>query len=167
MKFSNRFALSATAVVVLSSLSTAALAASATGTANANVLQPIAITAVNTLEFGTFAANAAGTVVIPSGGTRSVTGGVIGASGTSRPASFSVTGTGNATFGITYPTGITVVNGANSMAVSFAAVAAGNASTGTLSAGAVTISVGAVLTVAAAQTAALYTGTYPLIVEYN
>ena len=169
MKSSNRFALLATAVVALSSLSSVAMAATATGTANANVLQPIAISAVNTLEFGSFAANTAGTVVIPSTGARSQTGGVVLSSfGTAaRPASFNVIGTGNATFGITYPSGITVANGANSMAVSFVAAGAANATTGTLSAGAVTISVGAVLTVAAAQAAGVYTTTYPLIVEYN
>ena len=169
MKSSNRFALLATVVVALSSLSSAAMAVSATGTANATVLAPIAITAANSLEFGTFSANTAGTVVIPSGGTRSVTGGVVGATGTSRPATFNVTGSGGATFGITYPAAFNVVSGANTMSVSLTNLSAANAATGTLVGGAVTISVGAVLTVAAAQPAGNYSNSANMIinVEYN
>ena len=55
MKSSNRFALLATVVVALSSLSSVAMAASVPGVANATVLTPIAITATKPLTFGTFA----------------------------------------------------------------------------------------------------------------
>lgn len=162
MKSSNRFALLATAVVALSSLSTAALAAVATGTANAQVLAPIAITAGTALNFGTFAGNAAGTVVLTSANGRSSTGGVILAAGATAAGTFTVTGSNSATFAVTYPGSFNVTSGANTMAVTV-----NGAATGTLTGTSVTFPVGGVLTVGTAQAAGAYTGTYSMTVEYN
>ena len=162
MKSSNRFALLATVVVALSSLSSVAMAASVSGTANAQVLAPIAITAGANLNFGTIAGNTAGTVIISTGGVRSFTGGVVGTSAAVAAGVFNVTGTGNATFAITYPGSFNVVNGANTMAVTV-----NGATTGTLAGGAVSFPVGGTLTVGAAQAAGAYVGTYSMTVEYN
>ena len=162
MKSSNRFALLATVVVALSSLSTGAMAASATGTANAQVLAPIAITAGTALNFGTIAGNTAGSVTVTPGGARSFTGGVVGTAAAFTAGTFNVTGTGAATFAMTYPASFNVVSGANTMAVTVT-----GAATGTLSGGAVTFPVGGTLTVGAAQAAGAYAGTYSMTVEYN
>lgn len=143
-------------------VSGSALAASASGTANATVLAPIAIAAGQTLEFGTFAGNGAGTVVVSTAGARSFTGSVVGAGGTVRQGQFSVTGTGAATFAITYPGSVNLTSGANTMALQVS-----GASTGTLSSGSATVNVGGELTVAANQAAGSYTGTYSITVEYN
>lgn len=164
MKSSNRFALLATVVVALSSLSSAAMAASATGTANAQVLAPIAITAGTALNFGTIAGNGAGTVIVTPGGARSFTGGVVGTAAAFAAGTFNVTGTGGATFAMTYPGSFNVSAnaGANTMAVTV-----NGAATGTLSGGTASFPVGGTLTVGAAQAAGAYTGTYSMTVEYN
>ncbi|MDO9218406.1 MAG: DUF4402 domain-containing protein, partial [Lacisediminimonas sp.] len=114
----------ALASLVLATLgaSGSALAASASGTANATVLTPIAIAAGNTLEFGSFSPVAAGTVVIAAAdGARSATGGVVLVpGGTIRAGTFSVTGTGTQTFAITYPGSVNLTSGANTMALQVA-----------------------------------------------
>jgi hypothetical protein len=144
-------------------LSTQAVAATATGTANANVLTPIAITAGQTLEFGAFT-GAAGTVTVSTAGARSSTGAVVLAptNGTVRQGTFTVTGSGNSTFGITYPSAFNITSGANNMSVTVSGPA-----TGTLTSGTATINVGGTVTVAANQAAGAYTGTYTMTVEYN
>ena len=162
MVLSNRFALLATVVVAFGSLSTAALAASVNGTANAQVLAPIAITAGTALNFGTIAGNTAGTVVVTAGGSRTFTGGVVGTAASFSPATFNVTGTAAATFAMTYPGSFNVTSGANTMAVTVT-----GAATGALSGGTASFPVGGTLTVGTAQPAGAYTGTYSMTVEYN
>ncbi len=155
----------ALAALVLSTFgaSGSALAASATGTANATVLAAIAITAGNTLEFGSFIPTAAGTVIVAAAdGARTISGGVVLSGGSPRAGTFSVTGNGTQTFAITYPGSVNLTNGGNTMALQVAGPA-----TGTLVAGAVTINVGGTLTVAMNQAAGAYTGTYSMTVEYN
>lgn len=164
MKSSTRFSLLATVVIAFGSLSTAALAATATGTANATVLTPMAIAATTALNFGTFSANASGgTVVVTSGGARSQTGTVALSSGTpGTNATFTVTGTGASTFAITYPGSFNVTGPGTAMPVTVV-----GAATGTLSGGSLVLPVGGTLTVGAAQLAGAYTGTYIMKVEYN
>jgi hypothetical protein len=154
----------ASLVLATMGASGSALAASATGTANATVLAPIAISAGNTLEFGSFSPVAGGTVVIAAAdGARSVTGGVVLVpGGTIRAGTFSVTGTGTQTFAITYPSSVNLSKGGDTMALQVAGPA-----TGTLAAGAATINVGGTLTVALNQPAGAYAGTYSMTVEYN
>lgn len=144
-------------------VSGSAFAASVNGTANATVLTPIAIAAGNTLEFGSFAGNGAGTVVVSEAGARTATGSVLLIpGGTIRQGTFTVTGTGNATFAVTYPGSVNLSNGTETMALQVA-----GAATGTLASGTATVNVGGTLTVAAAQAAGSYTGTYSMTVEYN
>ena len=165
MKSSNRFALLATVVVGLSSLSSVALAASVNGTANAQVLAPIVVTVGAPLNFGTIAGNAAGTVIIAaSGGARTFSGGVVGTSAASGAGAFTLTGTTGNTFAITLPgTALTVVSGANSMGYTVTASAA----TGSIVAGAAAFTVGGTLSVGLNQAVGSYTGQYPVTVEYN
>ncbi len=153
----------ATFFASLSLVSNQTLAATATGTANATVLTPIAITAGQTLEFGAFT-GAAGTVTVSTAGARSSTGSVVLAptNGTVRQGTFSVTGSGSSTFAITYPSAFNITSGANNMSVTVSGPA-----TGTLSGGSATINVGGTVTVSANQAAGNYTGTYTMTVEYN
>jgi hypothetical protein len=163
MKTSIRLSLAATLVAGFGVLSGAAMAATATGNASATVLTPIAVSETTALNFGTLSANASGgSVLITAAGVRTPSGTVVVTSGAFSAAAFTVTGTGNATFGITYPSAFNVSNGANTMSVTVA-----GASTGTLASGTVVVPVGGTLTVGAAQAAGAYTGTYPLTVEYN
>jgi hypothetical protein len=163
MKNFSRISLLAAVVATLSTFSVSAMAATATGTASATVLTPIAIAAGTALNFGTLAGNASGgTVVVTAGGTRSTTGTVVVTSGAFSAGSFTVTGTGAATFGVTYPASFNVVSNANTMAVQVA-----GAATGTLANGTVALPVGGTLTVGANQAAGSYTGTYTMTVEYN
>lgn len=163
MKNSARFTLIATLMAVVGAFSGGALAATATGTANATVLTPIAISAGTALNFGTLSANASGgTVTVTAAGARSTTGTVVVTSGAFSAASFTVTGTGSSTFAVTYPASFNVTSGANNMAVTVT-----GAATGTLASGTATLPVGGTLTVGAAQAAGSYTGTYTMTVEYN
>lgn len=155
------------AALILASLglSASALAATADGTANATVLTPIGITAGDTLEFGTFSANSAGTVVVALDGSRSSTGGVLLVpGGTVRAGTFNVTGSGNQTFAISYPGSVKLTRsgGSETMALQVSGPA-----TSALESGSKTISVGGTLTVGANQVGGSYTGTYTMTVEYN
>ncbi len=150
------------AALVCAAWGQGASAATANGTANASVLTPIAITAGQTLEFGAFAANGAGTVAVDTASARTSTGSVVLANSTYRAGTFNVAGTGNATFAITYPGAFTISNGAQTMSV-----LVNGAATGTLASGSATVNVGGTATVAANQAAGAYTGTYTMTVEYN
>jgi len=159
------------AVLVVLSLthSVNAQAATATGTANAKVLAPIAISAGTPLNFGSIASSAAlGTVVMTAAGARSATGGVgLVTDGTNAPTAgvFTVTGATGIGFSITLPATATITSGANNMTVNaFASTPSGS---GTLVGGTATVNVGATLNVGANQVAGTYTGTYPVTVNYN
>ncbi|GAB3477663.1 DUF4402 domain-containing protein [Polaromonas eurypsychrophila] len=163
MKNMTRFSFLAAAVAVTSALSFSALAATATGTANATVLTPIAISAGTALNFGTLAGNATGgTVIVTAAGVRTPTGSVVVTGAAFTAGTFTVTGTGASTFAVTYPASFNVTSGANTMGV----VVTG-AAIGTLSGGTVSLPVGGTLTVGGNQAAGSYTGTYTMTVEYN
>lgn len=163
MKNLSRFSLLAAIIATASTLSVSAFAATATGTASATVLTPIAIAAGTALNFGTLAGNASGgTVVVTAAGARSTTGTVVVTGAAFSAGTFTVTGTGAATFAVTYPGSFNVVSGSDTMAV-----AVTGAATGTLSGGTVSLPVGGTLTVGANQAAGSYTGTYVMTVEYN
>lgn len=147
-------------------------AATATANATATVLAPIAIATVNDLRFGSFSTSASGqtvTIAGTSAGTRTNSGTLL-ASSTTGSASFTVTGTGSATYAITLSGTVTIITldgtpAAETMAVS--SFTSSPSGTGTLTAGAQTLYVGATLTTVASQVAGAYTGTFDTIVEYN
>jgi hypothetical protein len=143
---------------------------SATSTASATIVGPIAIANTAALNFGNVAVNAtAGTVVINPAGVRSVTGGCTlpAITGSPAAASFNVTGAANYTYAITLPSAATTISsGANNMTVD--AWTSTPSSTGTLSAaGAQTLTVGATLHVAGSQAAGTYTSATPFTVTVN
>jgi hypothetical protein len=124
------------------------------------------------LDFGRFVAATGGTVIVNPTGGRSWTGGVILLnSPTANPATFTVSKGGNGGGGkaiiISLPAnGSTrLTSGSNSMAVnaftSSPATLTVLTSTGTM------LSVGASLTVAANQPPGSYSGSFPLIVNYQ
>lgn len=154
-------------------------AATAAGTATATVLAPIAVTKASDLVFGSFAPGAGGTVTVSTSGARTGSGVILSAVTASPTAArFNVTGTGSSTYSIAYTGTDTAIAStltpADTMAfthvsdLTAADAITGTVTTGTLTAGAQSIYVGGVLTVAAAQPAHDdYTGAVAVVVEYN
>ena len=149
--------------------------ATATASASANIITPIAIAKTVDMNFGNVAVSAtiSGTAVLAPAGTRT-TGGAGGVTlpattGTVSAASFNVTGQASYTYAITLPTSTTITDGAShTMTVdNFTSVPA---TTGALDAsGAQTLNVGATLNVAAGQASGTYTNAtgVPVTVNYN
>ena len=157
------------------SLAGRAYAATASGTANATVVTPIAIAAALDLRFGSFSTTAAAQTVVINAQTGGRTlSGVLGV-GTGQNAfgagTFSVTGDSNLTYAITLPADgvVTITTGAGdatrTMAVSsFTSFPSG---TGALTAGAQTLAVGATITTVASQVSGAYAGQFNVSVDYN
>ncbi len=152
-------------------LQSSAEAASITATATATVATAIGIAKTVDMSFGTIGATAnAGTVVLGTDGNRTCTdvGCLSGSPGAA--ASFDVSGVGTNTYSITLPTVAVplLLGGAPDMdATAFVSLPA---TTGTLTAGAQTLLVGATLAVgtAAAQTAGTYTSAgFTVTVNYH
>jgi hypothetical protein len=134
--------------------------------------QQINLSNTRGLDFGRFVAASGGTVIVSPTGGRSRTGAVILLnSPTANPATFTVSkssnGGANKAVIISLPAnGSTrLTSGSNSMAVD-----AFNSSPATLTnvtTTGITLSVGATLTVAANQPPGLYSGSFPLIVNFQ
>lgn len=143
-------------------------AATATANGTATVMTPIAISADVDLDFGAFSALTGGTVVISTAGARSATGAVVlSASDTGNAASFTVTGQADATYAITLPPSATLTHADTVTTMTVGTFTSNPSSTGTLTAGTETLTVGGTLTVASSQAAGSYTGTFDVSVEYN
>ncbi len=149
-----------------------AYAASTSNTATATVVTPISIAAANTLRFGSFSTSAAAqTVTINAQTSARTNSGVLLVTSTTGAATFNVTGDGSLTYAITLPSNGTVnittgtQTGPETMAVS--SFTSFPATTGTLTAGAQTLSVGATITTVASQVAGAYTGSFNVSVDYN
>jgi hypothetical protein len=146
--------------------------ASATASANATIITPIAIAVVNNMNFGNVAvaAGSGGTVVLLPAGTRTSTGGVTlpATTGTVTAASFTVTGASGFTYAITLPSSCVINDGgSNNMTVN--TFTSNPSGTATLVSGTSTLTVGATLNVTAAQAAGIYTNAsgVPITVNYN
>jgi hypothetical protein len=139
---------------------------SATANATATLVTPISISKSVDMDFGTVAASAtAGTVVLDVNSTVSPTGGVSLPGGTPTAAQFDVSGEGTSSFSISLPTSIILTSGLNNLTVNgFTSTPNG---TGTLTAGAAVVKVGATLAVPANQPAGTYTNTNDLTVTVN
>jgi len=149
---------------------TTTLFAQATATANASatIVTPISITKNTDMNFGNVATNGTvGTVVLAPDGSRTSTGGVTlpATVGTVTAASFAVAGSGSYTYAITLPTSVVISNGVNVMTVD--TFTSSPATTGTLTAGAQTLTVGATLNLIASQVAGTYTSATPFSVTVN
>lgn len=166
------------AVMMITTFSNKVMAQATVNTAAAaRIISPITLTQVTALNFGTMAVLTAtgGTCVLSTQGVRSQTGGVNLSAQTpvAANAAYTVGGAASTTYAITLPATITVTDGAtHNMTIGTllarTASAGADGLTGTLSAGgADSFSIGGTLTVAAAQTAAAYTGTFNVTVAYN
>jgi hypothetical protein len=143
---------------------------SMTGSANATIIQPITIAAVNPLRFGVMARpTTAGTVTVSTAGAITTTGGMVGntaiAQGSSGPqaGTFRVSGDPGRQFFVALPASATVSKTGASMTITLFTVGAlTGAPTGSLD-----IAVGGTLAVQAAQSVGTYTGTYQVTASYN
>ncbi len=158
-------------VFVMLAFSTGAIAqvgVSATASASATIITPIAIAKTVDMNFGNISVNAtAGTVIMTPAGTRSVTGGcsLPAPVGTVTAASFTVTGVAGLTFGITLPAAATTITAVTNMTVD--TWTSTPTPTGTLPGGTQTLTVGATLHVGASQLAGVYTSGTPFTVTVN
>ncbi len=143
----------------------------ATATASATIITPIAIANATDMDFGNVAVSAvAGTVVLAPAGTRTATGGVTlpVVTGTVTAASFTVTGLATATYSITLPSGVTVIDDGVGNNMNVDTWTSSPTPTGTIGAGGTqTLTVGATLAVGAAQAAGTYTSATPFTVTVN
>jgi Domain of unknown function (DUF4402) len=145
---------------------------SATGTTK--IVQPITLTKVSDLAFGTLVRSTSistNTVTVdPSTGARALTGsgdGVLVASTVSR-AAFTVGGEGGQTFSVTVPSTFTMTSGANNITVTLATTGATGTISGTIgSAGTATIGVGGNFSANNAQAGGAYSGSFTTTVAYN
>jgi hypothetical protein len=148
---------------------------SASATASATIVTPIAINKTVDMNFGNVAVNTTpGTVILAPDGTRSRTAGVTlpAVAGTVTAASFTVTGVANATYAITLPTTpTTVTSGANTMTVdAWMSTPDPINPNGLLdNSGTQILHVGATLNVAGSQAPGLYVSGTPfvIVVDYN
>jgi hypothetical protein len=158
--------------ILLAGIATLALLAAGARHAFAQI-QPEQVVLTNTsgLDFGRFVAGSGGTVVVDPAGLRSRTGGVVLLnSSTAAQAAFNVGRTGNtdrndAIISLPPNGAIRLTSGANSMAVDN--FVSWPASTIVVPAGGTTLAVGATLVVAPNQAPGTYSGTFPVIVNYQ
>ena len=144
-----------------------AQAAGTTATAAAVVAVAIGIAKTVDMDFGTVAEDGSGgTIILATDGSRTTTGGASVLSGSpGAAASFNVTGEGTNTYSITLPSSVTLDSGGNSMtAGTFVSLPA---TTGTLTAGAQTLLVGATLTLGSSQATGTYLSASPFTVTVN
>jgi len=142
----------------------------ASATATATILTPIAISKTVDMNFGNLAVNnTPGTIILTPASARTATGGVTflpSQPGTITAASFTVTGLAGATYSITLPATPTVIsNGGNNMNVD--TWTSTPTPTGTLTGGTETLTVGATLNVPASSPFGVYTSATPFNVTVN
>jgi len=161
-------------VVVLgfSAVSFGQTTATATSSASATILAPLAISNTLPLNFGTIGASATtSTVTLAADNSRVVTGGAtaLGVGAPARAGVFAISGTPNALFTVVLPTTTISLTGPGvAMTILPADWSQDLGANPALSAlGAATLKVGAKLNVGAAQLAGNYTATYPVTVNYN
>ena len=159
------------AIVVLGFAASSFAQVTATASTTATIITPIAITKTVDMNFGNIAVSPtiAGTVVLPTTGARTLTGGVTlpVVTGTVTAASFNVTGEGTSTYSITLPSAAITLNGTPSGTMTVQNFVSTPSGTGALTGGAQVIKVGATLNVGAAQTAGIYTNAAGLFVTVN
>lgn len=158
--------------IILAAVSTGVKAqSSATATATAVIITPIAITKDVDMHFGNLAVQTAtgGTAVLAPAGTLTTTGGVTSPSvqGSRAAASFTVTGDGSRTFSITLPSSVVLTRNTGTETMTANAFTSNPTPTGTLASGTATVTVGATLNVSAAQVAGTYVSGTPFTVTVN
>jgi len=143
--------------------------ATAAASTTVTIVTPIGITKSVDMVFGNITtAPSPGTVVLGTDGIRTPNGGVTlpASTGTVTAASFAVTGTGSYTYTISLPASPIALSGTTE-GVTVGAFVSNPAPTGTLSAGAQTVNVGATLIIPASTAADTYKNTSGLRVTVN
>lgn len=176
----NAFSKIVSAAILVAGVSAPAFAQasdSESTTGSVRIIQPINLTKVNNLAFGTIVRPASGSSTITistSSDTPSVDSGtaVVLAGGTKTRASYTVTGEGAQTVAITVPASFNMTSGANTIAVSLTAEAATDTLTGTLGttggfSGDGTLYVGGSFSISDTTVSGNYTGTFSTTVAYN
>src|ERR1700744_6365023 len=163
----------AIAVIALGLSNSSFAQATTSASASATIITPITITKTVDMNFGNIAvsATAGGTVVLAPGGSRSLTGTGLtlpATTGSVTAATFTVSGQSGYGYAITLPSSCTITD-ASSHTMTINAFTSNPSSTGTLSSGTSKLTVGATLTVSAAQAAGSYTNAtgVPVTVNYN
>lgn len=148
--------------------------AKVTATATAEIIEALTSTETAQLNFGRFSPETqGGKVVLTPDGTRTALGTVVLAGGTHNSAAFYITGQYEATFSIALPSGpelLTNLQNDKTMQVSdWQSFPAPGIGVGKLIGGAMTVRVGASLTVGDmnANPTGLYAGTYAVTFAYN
>jgi hypothetical protein len=169
--------LTAAVVLLFANNSFAQSEHSTNGTATATIIIPITVAAKHDLQFGNIAIHAtnSGTVTVPLSGNRTFSGGVTlpATQGDVAPAEFEVTGDADRTFIVTLPALAELSNlnngGAKMNVTNFVCTyGITTVTTSTLSSsGKATFYVGARLNVTGGQEPGNYSGTFPVIVDYN
>jgi len=141
----------------------------ATATASATIVTPLAITKTADMNFGNLAVNTnPGTVVLTAAAspTRTSTGGVtLMGGGTISAATFNISGLTGATYSVTLPASHTISFGGNNMTVDNFTSSSTNGYT--LTGGSDVLYVGATLNVNGSQAAGTYTSGTPFDVTIN
>lgn len=147
---------------------------SVTATATAEIIEALTTKETAQLNFGRFSPETqGGKVILTPDGTRTSQGTVVLAGGTHNSASFYITGQYDATFSIALPTGpelLTNLQNDKTMQVSdWQSFPAPGIGVGKLIGGAMTVRVGASLTVGDmnANPTGIYAGTYAVTFAYN
>lgn len=141
----------------------AAHAATASASAAANILSPIAVTKTSDLDFGKIIAGATASTVTLTGAGGFTCGAGLTCSGTHNAAAFNVTGSTGEIVTVTSDTSVNLISGGNSMSASLTP----SATSLTLAGGAASFNVGGVLSVAGNQAAGAYAGTFNVTVNYQ
>lgn len=159
----------AVAAIATLALPPSTQAATATATVGASLLGSLASATVLNLEFGELTAGPiAGTVIMTPNGIRSSTGGVnLSLTGTSNPATFSLTGNPNATYAITLPPSLIISDGGSNNMVVDAFNSLPDAVGQLSAAGQQTLTIGGTLNVPANQPMGNYSGVMNLTIVYN
>ena len=163
----------AASVAVASPAFAQSVTASAQAEARGLVLQPLTLTRVDDLDFGTVIASAvAGQVTINEDtGARSVSGGVLGVpTAPGQRGLFAGAGTAGQQVDLTLtpPAGGVLVSGANFLTVSAMVLDNGNSTTRTIDVtGAFQVGVGGTFDIAASQPNGLYAADFDLTAEYQ
>lgn len=146
-------------------------------TSSVRIIQPIALTKVNNLAFGTVVRPASGSSTITistSSDTPTVDSGtaVLVAGGTRTRASYTVTGEGAQTVAITVPASVVMTDGSNNITVTLTPEATTDTLSGTLGttggfSGDGTLYVGGSFSISNTTVSGNYSGTFSTTVAYN
>jgi hypothetical protein len=155
------------ALAAVLAMTSAAQAATTSGSASATIVTPIAITAGTAMSFGNVTPPPTGDGTASSGGT--VTPGV-GQTGTPSHGTFNVTGQASATYDFSGSDSSVSLSGPGPAMTAALTYESDNGDTtvGALSAGGTDLlTATGVLTIPAGQVAGAYTGNYNVVVNYN